>query len=381
MFGYSSEEVAGRSMWDFISEESKATVKLILENGWQGTNESLEIKLVCKDGSLLWSQVNAKSLFDKYGKFIGIMTMHTDITKRKNMEEALLKSEEKYRNIVETSNEGISLNNSEGLLTYVNQKMTEMTEYDRHEIIGKNMLEFVEDIDDSIALDNMQRQFQNDIQSYDFKLLRKDGFPLWVFVNLKSFFDDNGKFTGSLNMFTDITERKKAEIKLKETLDNLENLIEERTAELETTFYSFVESERGLAEAQKMAHIGNWKWDIATGEIHCSSELFRIFGLTPQKFGLSFKKVLNYAHPDDRDYVNNAVIKALNGESFDIEFKIVLANGGERTIHTQTEVIINERNTPVQMKGIVQDIAERKKAEKKIQILVLRFQGKSIIRN
>jgi PAS domain S-box-containing protein len=245
-------------MWDFISEESKATVKLILENGWQGINESLEIELICKDGSFLWSQVNAKSLFDKYGKFIGIMTMHTDITKRKNMEKALLKSEEKYRNIVETSNEGISLNNNDGLLTYVNQKMAEMIGYDAHEIIGRNLLKLVDDIDYSIALDNMQKQFQNDIQSYDFKLLRKDGFPLWVFVNIKSFFDDNGKFTGSLNMFTDITERKKAEIKLKETLDNLENLIEERTAELETTFRSFIESERGLAEAQKMAHIGNW---------------------------------------------------------------------------------------------------------------------------
>jgi PAS domain-containing protein len=68
----------------------------------------------------------------------------------------------------------------------------------------------VADIDDSISTNSIQRQLQDNIQSYDFKLLRKDRSPLWVFVNIKSFFDEDVKFIGSLNMFTDVTERKNA---------------------------------------------------------------------------------------------------------------------------------------------------------------------------
>ena len=74
------------------------------------------------------------------------------------------------------------------------------------------------------------------------------------------------------------------------------------------------ESEEGLAEAQKMAHIGNWKWNIVTDELHWSDEVYRIFGLSPQEFSATFDAYFNYVHPDDRDYLDNAVKEALKGE-------------------------------------------------------------------
>ncbi len=79
--------------------------------------------------------------------------------------------------------------------------------------------------------------------------------------------------------------------------------------------------------------------------------------------------VLNYTHPDDREYVDNAVKRALKGEPFAIDHRIVLANGEERIVHAQGEVIFDEKNIPVRMKGTVQDITERKKSEEKIQEL------------
>jgi PAS domain-containing protein len=74
-------------------------------------------------------------------------------------------------------------------------------------------------------------------------------------------------------------------------------------------------------------------------------------------------------HPDDRDYVDNTIKKGLNGKPHGIDYRIVLADGEERTVHTQTEVIFDDENTPVQLKGITQDVTERKKAEEKIQNL------------
>ena len=91
------------------------------------------------------------------------------------------------------------------------------------------------------------------------------------------------QFIGSMSMLTDITERKEAEAKLKETLDNLEELVKERTTELEKAYKSLKESEESLAEAQRMAHIGNWDWDLVTDEAYWSDEMYRIFGRNPQE--------------------------------------------------------------------------------------------------
>lgn len=164
----------------------------------------------------------------------------------------------------------------------------------------------------------------------------------------------------------DLSERKKAEAKLKETLDNLENLVKERTVELERAYDSLKESEKSLTEAQKMAHMGNWDWNIVAGTIHWSEELFYIFGLNPQESGLRYNEFLNYVHADDRDYVDNAIKKALKGKPYNIDFRITSADGKEIIIHSEGEVIFSEKNTPIRMRAIAQDITEHKKAKEKI---------------
>ena len=63
--------------------------------------------------------------------------------------------------------------------------------------------------------------------------------------------------------------------------------------------------------------------------------MYRIFGLDPQEFGATYDAFLNYVHPDDRDYVDNAVKEALNGKPYDIDYRIILANGEERIVHAQ----------------------------------------------
>jgi PAS domain S-box-containing protein len=89
MLGYNSEEGIGRPIWDFIREESKVAVKQNMEKRQHGINESYELELICKNGSSIWVLLNSKSLFDKDGKFTGSISMITDISKRKEAEEAL----------------------------------------------------------------------------------------------------------------------------------------------------------------------------------------------------------------------------------------------------------------------------------------------------
>ena len=208
-----------------------------------------------------------------------------------------------------------------------------------------------------------------EINDYELDIVSADSKIRHVLGNARPLRDEQGNLRGSISAFIDITERKKAEAKLEETLENLENLVGERTSELQKAYNLLKESEKGLAEAQRMAHIGNWVWNLATGEVYWSKEIYRIFGCSPQEPGATLDEFLNYVHPEDRDRVNNAIKKGLNGESITGDYRIVLANEEERIVHTEAEVFYNEENNPIQVKGTVQDITEIRKVEEQIEIL------------
>jgi PAS domain S-box-containing protein len=160
--------------------------------------------------------------------------------------------------------------------------------------------------------------------------------------------------------------RKRAE----EAETKLENLVKKRTEELENAYKSLKEREESLSEAQKMAHIGDWIWDIKTDKAYWSEELYRIFKLSPQEAAPTYNEYLNYVHPGDLDYLADAFKKAaMDGNTYSIDHRIVLANGEVRIVHIQSEIIFDEKNIPARIKGIVQDITERKKAEEKIKAL------------
>jgi PAS domain S-box-containing protein len=156
---------------------------------------------------------------------------------------------------------------------------------------------------------------------------------------------------------------------LKKANDTLEEKVKERTAEIEKAYNSMKESEERLAEAQKIAHIGNWDWNLVTGEMHWSSELCYIFGLDCQDQAPSYNEFLNHIHPDDRDFVTNIISKGLNGKLKGVDYRIILPHGEERTVHAQAKVIFDKNNVPIRVKGIIQDITESKKAEEKVKIL------------
>jgi PAS domain S-box-containing protein len=180
----------------------------------------------------------------------------------------------------------------------------------------------------------------------------------------------DGKVVSVLVLSHDITNLKKAEAKLNETLDNLEEKVKERTVELEEAYKLSLENEGRFNEAQKMGHIGSWDRDIVTGKLYWSDETYRIYGRSPQQFGATYDAFLSYVHPDDRDYVDNAVKEAVNGngKQYDIDYRIILANGEERIVHAQGGTIYDEKNIPIRIQGTVQDVTERKKAEEKLRL-------------
>lgn len=133
------------------------------------------------------------------------------LAEREALLEALRESEEKYRNIVETANEGIALISSKGTITYVNRKMADILGYSAEEIVDRTIWDFVEEKDESAVALSLEKRRQGNLDSFEIKLTHKDGSPVWVLINTKPLFDRYGEFIGALDLYTDITQRKKAE--------------------------------------------------------------------------------------------------------------------------------------------------------------------------
>lgn len=128
-------------------------------------------------------------------------------------------------------------------------------------------------------------------------------------------------------------------------------------------------SEESMARAQSIAHVGSWDWNIVTGDLSWSDEIYRIFGLQPQEFGATYQAFLSYVHPEDRETVMNAVHTAtMEKKQYSIEHRVVRPDGSIRIVHERGETLYGPDDAPVRMIGTVQDITERKEAENRLAL-------------
>ena len=146
---------------------------------------------------------------------------------RRQAEEALKASEEKYRRIIETANEGIWQLDGQCVTTYVNHKMAEMLGYTTEEMMGREATSFMhaDDIaDHNIHMEARKRGWDD---HYERRLVKKDGSFIWTIVSATALFNPDGTFNGSVGMFTNITQRKNIEQELYKSLSFLNNLIDQ----------------------------------------------------------------------------------------------------------------------------------------------------------
>jgi PAS domain S-box-containing protein len=162
--------------------------------------------------------------------------------------------------------------------------------------------------------------------------------------------DASGRAYEIFGTVQDITDRKRAE--------------EERQA----LSRDLQESKAWLEEAQHVAHVGYWVWDLQTNRLIWSDETYRIFGLTPQEGRIDLDKVREMIHPDDREMVfRTAGHAASSGTRADCEHRLFRRNGEMRVVHSLGDLKKDSSGRPYQMFGTTQDITERKRAEEALQ--------------
>jgi len=324
-----------------------------------------EYRFKCRDGRYCWLADHFSIIKDKTGMILYRAGIVRDITEKKQAEEALIRSENKFRTLAENSPDLIARFDRQKRHTYVNPANVEPYGCSPEEIIGKTNGELGMD-PELVKLweEHYENVFTTGVaEVMEFHYTSPRGKKYYFNTQVVPEFVD-GKVVSVLAISHDITDIKEAEAKLKDTLDNLENLVKERTVELEKAYLLLKEREESLAEAQKMAHIGNWEWDIVADKAYWSEEMYRIFGRDPQKLAPSLDEYLSYIHPEDLDYYCKVNDYTRNVRTSGLDFRIVLANGEERTLHIKSDFIYYDENLPVRVKGIVEDITERKKAEK-----------------
>ncbi len=363
--GYSRKELIGTDFSDYFTEPEEAT------GGYQqafthGEVRDYPLEIQHKDGYITPVLYNASIYKDKTGKIIGVFASARDISELKKAEEKI----QILANAVESSEDAIITKSLGGIITSWNKGAENIYGYSAEEVLGKDIaLLEPESLKGEIELFSEKIKWGEKIHHYETLRIKKDGTIINVSVTLSPVFNASGELVAISTIARDITERKKAEKALKKAHESLEERVKARTSELEEAYKALMESEKSLAEAQRMAHLGNWDWNLLTNELYWSDETCSIFAIKPPEFGATYDSFYSYVHPDDRDYVDNAVKEALNGKPHSIDYRIISADGENHVVHSHGEVILDEENIPVRMKGTVQDITERKKAEEKIQNL------------
>jgi PAS domain S-box-containing protein len=214
MLGYAADEMLGRPVYDFLTDHGRSLARSRLASRRHGISDSQEVRFIRKDGGEVWVILTGGPLTGEDGGYAGSLDMLVDIGERRGREQALRASEERYRNIVETTSEGVWMIDAEHHTTYVNRRMAEMLGYTVAEMLGRPVSDFVPPATRADISASIERRRNGVSEQREVRYLRKDGSTMWGLMSGSPLTNGNGGYGGALAMISDITDRKQAEVAL-----------------------------------------------------------------------------------------------------------------------------------------------------------------------
>ncbi|MEK7323028.1 MAG: PAS domain S-box protein [Pseudomonadota bacterium] len=348
--GYSAQEVMGRNRGVLRPDDASAQqYEVDQQDLWNHGEWRGEIQNKKKNGDPYWVRQVISAVRNREGRVTHYLILEEDITEWKHVEAERNEAENmvwRLGRILDQSFDEIYVIGADDLLfVQVNRGAINNLGYTLGDLEQMTPLDLLPDYDMAGFLAELAplRTAAVDHLILETEHRRKDGtvYPIELRIQYSKL-EEAPLF---VVIAQDITARKLAEEALKK-------------------------SEASLAAAQRIAHLGNWDWDIIQDKLYWSEEVYMMFGLEPHSFIPSYAAFIGRVHVDDRRQVEDAVRASFdNGERYDIEHRVILPDGRERIVHAQGEVVCNMENEPVRMLGTVQDITARKRAEERLNFL------------
>lgn len=223
LFGYDPKEIAdAKAIPATIAPENVEIVKKKIRIGDPGPYESVGLK---KDGTRFPIEIHAKEIFYLGQK--ARITAIRDISQRFEAQEAIKESEKRYRALVETMHDGLSIRDSKGLMSYNNPAFCNMLGYQPEELLGKPIDILYDEANRRIISEQMAKRKKGaPTQSYEIELSHKDGRKITAILSPQDVYDAKEQHQGSFAIFTDITAIKQAEMALKESEEKFKSLFQ-----------------------------------------------------------------------------------------------------------------------------------------------------------
>lgn len=349
MFGYRPGEMIGKDVsivnapTDKTPHETKGVImELLRKNGeWHG-----EVRNIKKDGTPFWSYANV-SLFDhpQFGRVI--VSVHTDITERKRIQEELQIALIKYKTLFSSFPLGITVADRTGKILEGNSMAERLLglsqeEHRQRKIDGKEWTIVKPDGTPFPAQEyaSVRALTENRVvENVEMGIVKAHGEITWINVTAAPLPLEGG---GVVITYGDITQRKRAESEM--------HLLNQT-----------------LKAAQSMAKVGYWTYDVKTNIPTWSEQMFVVFGVNPANGVPHYDEHRQIWHPDDWDLFNTSVEECKKGKSYNIVVRIIFPDKSIHYINTQGFPRYNEKGEISELFGTSQDITEHKKNEEELR--------------
>ena len=322
-----------------------------------GELEIHELPVMKRDRSTFWASVTVRSVKEPDGSIARYEGTIMDVSGRKQAEEALRESEEKYRGIFDESIAAVYVFDNKKNFINTNQAGLDLIGYSREELLHMSIPDV--DADPAVVLPAHQELLSGErLINYEHRLRRKDGKLITVLNNSRPLTDPHGNIIGMISTLIDITKRKLAE-------DTL------------------ITNQIRLAEAMDLAHMANWEFDVSTGIFTFDDRFYALYGTTARLEGGNQMPAEVYAkkfvHPDDQyivaDEVNKAILATDPGYMSLAEHRIIRRDGEIRNIVVRFGITKDKNGRTIRTHGANQDITGRKRAEEALRESEVRYRA------
>jgi PAS domain S-box-containing protein len=289
--------------------------------------------------------------------------------------------DEKLRKAFESADVAMVTLDLHGNFRWVNKAFCDLLGYSEDEILGKSFADHTYNEDVKLGLNRLERFMAGEVSSVNFekRYVHKDGSLIWVQLHSSVVSAQETDQTQFICHIYDISDRKRMEEELRQSRQELESRVKERTQSLQYEISERMKVELSLRDrelklrenedwtafALAQAKIGAWEWDLQDDR-HIWDDQVRInFGLEPEiaKFSQS-DEFTNGVHPDDMDKVIAANQGASQeGIEYDVEYRVIWPDGSVHWLNSRANTILDDAGQPLRLVGVCTDITQRKSLE------------------